>query len=385
MKLIERHIFRRMLGACVLSLVALSGTVWLSQALRELDLVTAKSQSFVIFFQITALILPGLILVVLPVAVIIAVLFTLNQLNADSELVVINASGASQMTVLRPALRLGILATAVSAVMSLWLVPDSLRSWREMMTQVTADVISTVIREGQFMPLGKDLVFHVREKRPDGTMRGIFVLDERDPAQQSVYIAEQGALLRNPIGTFLIMHNGTIQQQSRASDAVSMIAFESYAFDLSSFATRDGPARYQAADRSTLWLLSPDPKDPGYRKDPGRYTAELHERLSSPFYAFLFALIPVAALGQARTTRQGRGMTILGAVLIASGARVGGFLASGVVSGDLALVPLLYAIPIGLSALALALVLTGVRIDGPEALGAFLRDRADRLFGRGSG
>jgi len=383
MKLIERHIFRRMLGACLLSLVALSGTVWLSQALRELDLVTAKSQTFLLFFQITGLILPGLVLVVLPVAVIIAVLFTLNQLNADSELVVINASGASQMTILKPALALGIAATIVSGVMSLWLVPSSLQSFREMMTRVTADVISAVVREGQFMPLGEDLIFHVREKAPDGTMRGIFVQDDRDPTEQSVYVAERGALLRNPLGTFLIMHDGTIQQQAKSGNSVSVIAFESYAFDLSKFATgNSGPARYQASDRPTTWLLDPDPNDKQYRKQPGQFVAEMHNRIAGPFYSLLFALIPVAALGQARTTRHGRGMTILGAVLVATAARIGGFVASGVVAGTPALVPLIYAIPLGLSALSLALIFGGVRIDALESFGDCIRDTAVGLARR---
>src|SRR5258708_7375448 len=40
MRLIESYIFPRMLRAFVLTLVVLAATVWLSQALREFDLVS---------------------------------------------------------------------------------------------------------------------------------------------------------------------------------------------------------------------------------------------------------------------------------------------------------------------------------------------------------
>src|SRR5438132_8090819 len=58
MRLIESYIFARMLRAFVLTLVVLSATVWLSQALREFDLVSAMGQTIATFFQITLLLLP---------------------------------------------------------------------------------------------------------------------------------------------------------------------------------------------------------------------------------------------------------------------------------------------------------------------------------------
>ena len=58
MKLIESYIFKRMLGAFVLTLVTLSTTVWMTQALRAFDLVTGQGQSVGTFFRITVLLLP---------------------------------------------------------------------------------------------------------------------------------------------------------------------------------------------------------------------------------------------------------------------------------------------------------------------------------------
>jgi lipopolysaccharide export system permease protein len=53
--------------------------------------------------------------------------------------------------------------------------------------------------------------------------------------------------------------------------------------------------------------------------------AEVYERLTSPLYAVVAGLIAFAALGQARTTRQNRGLAILGAILAFSAVRIFGF------------------------------------------------------------
>ena len=56
----------------------------------------------------------------------------------------------------------------------------------------------------------------------------------------------------------------------------------------------------------------------GDRADPataGHIRSELLDRLASPLYALVAGLFAFAALGEARTTRQGRGLAIGGAIL----------------------------------------------------------------------
>ncbi len=78
----------------------------MTQALRELDLITAKGQTLLIFFLITGLSLPTLITVIAPVALFIAVVYALNKLNGDSELIVMSAAGMSPRHLMRPFLTL---------------------------------------------------------------------------------------------------------------------------------------------------------------------------------------------------------------------------------------------------------------------------------------
>ena len=164
MKLIERYIFSKLVYAFVLSLVALTTTVWLTQALRQFDLVSAMGQTLITFFQVTLLLLPPLATVVAPVAVMIAVIYTFNSLNDGSELAVINSTGTRQWSLLKPVLMLAVGVTVFMACMTLYLSPLSLRLWRETITNVQGNVLTSILKEGEFIELEDNLVFQLRQR-----------------------------------------------------------------------------------------------------------------------------------------------------------------------------------------------------------------------------
>ncbi|MFL4991660.1 MAG: LptF/LptG family permease, partial [Microvirga sp.] len=80
MTLLERYILKNTFNAFAACLVALTGVIWITQALRELDLLTGKGQTLLIFLTVTGLSLPALISVIAPVALFLATLYTLNKL-----------------------------------------------------------------------------------------------------------------------------------------------------------------------------------------------------------------------------------------------------------------------------------------------------------------
>ena len=381
MRLIERYIFRKIAGAATLVFVALGTMVWLSQALRQFDLVTANGQTVWTFLFVSALLIPALVTIVLPVALLIAVIYSFTSLNGDSELVVINSSGASQMAVLKPVVAIGLVVTLLVASMTLYFAPLSLRSWQVLITNVRGDILTSILRPGAFMQPAQGLTIHIRGRNPDGTLQGLFVSDDREANQTSTYLAERGAILDNPLGVFLIMSNGTIQQLNKIDQSISMIEFSSYAFDLSSFTSSGTAPQLRPPEQSTLYLTNPDPEDRYFRQFPGKFRAELHNRLSAPLYALLFAVLPLVFLGQAESARQSRTANATMAVIVTVVLRaIGVFLPSFAETSTVAVV-LMYAIPLGGTAVAAALVLTGNQMRPPEGIIAF----SEALFGRVSG
>ena len=379
MKLIERYIFRKIASATILTFVALGAMVWLSQALRQFDLVTADGQAVTTFLEVSALLVPVLVAIVFPVSILIAVIYTFTSLNGDSELVVINASGARQTALLKPVLLVAVISTLVVASMTLYFSPLALRTWQVLITNVRGNIITQFMHEGSFVSLTPKLTFHMRSRNQDGSLRGIFVSDDREPDKTVSYLAERGALLENPLGVFLIMGNGTIQQRSKIDQSISLIEFSSYAFDLSSFTSTGTVPSLKPIERPTNYLLSPDPEDPYFRGFPAKFRAELNDRLTSPLYCFLFALIPLLFLGQAESTRQSRSASIAAAALLTIGVRAVPFFLP--VETSLVAQILVYAVPIGLTLLAILLILAGVQLRPPDRLVAL----GERFFARASG
>ena len=352
MTLVARYIFGTAFAAFVASLFALTAVIWVTQALREVDLLTTKGQALIVFFNITSLILPSLVMVVTPVALFIAVLYALNKLNSDSELVVMSASGLSPLRLLQPFAALTLVAMLLVGFMSLYAMPWSFRLSRDLLSKVRADFLTHIVREGQFIKLDQGFVFHYRERGANGSLLGIFMQDNRDAAQISTYIAEAGATAEVDGENYLLLEKGSIQRQSRGSRDPAMVQFDRYAIDLSQFGAgaTDG-APLKPRERSTAELINRDPADPYVQKYEGRFRAELHDRFLNPFFALVFGFVAFAALGQARTTRQGRGWAILAAVGVVIIVRLGGVWASALTQRQPSGIWLAYAIP----ALALAL------------------------------
>jgi lipopolysaccharide export system permease protein len=366
MNLIERYIFRIGFGAFVTCLIALTAVIWITQALRELDLLTGKGQTLVMFMIVTGLSLPTLITVIAPVALFIAVIYTLNKLNGDSELIVMSAAGAPPQRLLRPFLALAALVSIVVACMMIYVMPSSFQEMRDLITKVRADFVANIVKEGQFSSLENGITFHFRERSGDALL-GIFMQDRREQGRTIVYLAERGQTVDFNANSYLVLEKGSVHRQMPNSRDSSIIKFERYAIDLSALSREPGDIIYKPRERSTAQLLFPAGDDYFTQFQSGRLRAELHDRLSGWLYPLAMMFIAFAALGDARTTRQGRGTAAAAAVVGVVALRIAAFAASSVtVRTPLGLI-WVYGLPLFVIAACLAMIFQGPRV---KALGA---------------
>lgn len=356
MNILERYVARRLLASLTLVLVVLLATVWLSQAVRQFDLITNRGQAFLTFFHLTLLILPQLLAVIAPVAMAIATVYTLTTLNNGSELAIVSGSGGSPVLILKPLLLVSLGLTLLLAGITLSVAPTNQRALRDLVTKINADILTSVIRDGRFIQLADGLTIHVKRRLTDGTLDGIFVSDGREAGQNVIYAARRGAVIDNPIGSFLVMQDGVIQRQQESDGSISMIEFRAYAFDLSTFTGGGETTTYKPGERSTGFLLNPDLADPLYQQFPNRFRSELHQRITAPLFGLVFALIPMAFFGEASTARQRRTAKIAGLIVALAVARELHFVAGSLVEARPGMVPLLYAVPIGAILFSLATV-----------------------------
>jgi lipopolysaccharide export system permease protein len=311
---ISRYIFRTTFSAFLVVLVSLTAVIWVTQALRDVDLMTSQGQTVLVFVGITGLIIPLLVLVIAPIALLIAVAHTLNKMSTDSEIIVMNAAGMSPWLLFRSFMNVAIVVAIIVTAISAYFAPKGLRMLRDWLTEVRANVVSTIVQPGRFTSLESGVTIRIRERRPNGQLLGIMLDDRRNPKERLTVLAQTGDLIDNANGTFLVLQQGVVQRREVNRRDPAMVVFDRYAFDLSQFSGGPSAIKYSIRERYLWQLMFPDPKDPMYLEQPGQFRAELHDRLIAPLYPLAFVVIAFAYLGAPRTTRQSRTMSMLGAV-----------------------------------------------------------------------
>src|SRR5579871_4570028 len=107
----SNYIARHLINSMLLITFSLTSIVWLTQALRFIDFIVNQGVSIMVFLQLTLLLIPSLLLMILPPALFCSVLFVYNELKLDSELIVMQAAGLSRWRLAFPALQVAALVT----------------------------------------------------------------------------------------------------------------------------------------------------------------------------------------------------------------------------------------------------------------------------------
>ncbi|MCB2049339.1 MAG: LptF/LptG family permease, partial [Novosphingobium sp.] len=177
-------------------------------------------------------------------------------------------------------------------------------------------------------------------------LSGLLISDQRDPNKSVIFTASKGFVQRKDDGAFLLLRDGEIQQRDTESGNLTVIKYDSYVFDLSTFARKTELGDLRPKERTTPQLLNPDPDDPYYKSRPGLYRSQIHERFSEMLWPFAYVIVMLAFAGQARSSRQGYGSAIGAGMLVVTALRGFAFSAVSATKGDSTMVWLVYALPL---------------------------------------
>jgi len=381
---IDKYIFRTTLASFALVLVSLTGVIWITQALRGIDLMTSQGQTVATFLGLTSLVIPALVLVIAPIALMIAISHTLNKLATDSEIIVMNAAGFSPFRLFRPFVHATIVVALLVAFIAAYLAPDGMRRIKQWDAEITADVLTNILQPGRFAQLDQNLTIRIRERQPGGVLLGIFIDDRRDPKERVSIVADHGTVVKSGDGSFLVLEDGNLQRFEVGKRDPALVAFGRYAFDMSKFS--QGHDTSLGIRERYIWeLLWPDEVDPMYKQLSGQFRAELHDRFLAPIYPFAFAALTFAFLGAPRTTRQSRNFSIGGSILAVFGLRMAGFACSVMTVKSPLAALVQYLLLAGAIGLGLWIIVGSVVIEPPAALLEAITTfnaRLQRLFGR---
>ncbi|MFK4823997.1 LPS export ABC transporter permease LptF [Paenochrobactrum sp. BZR 588] len=380
MRLIEWYILRRVAIMFLAVLGSTVGITWIVQILKRIDFLTTSGQSLSAILKFSSLLLPAAIPIVLPFALIIAITQTLSTMNQDSELVVINASGASRAAIVRPILLLALLVSMSSFVISNFVDPYSRMNMRAMLAEAGSDMLNVIIQEGTFRKVSDNLYVQIAERKPDGGIGGLFIADSRDPQIDLIYYAADGVIANNGTQDIILMKQGEVQRRDISTGNVSIIKFDSYSFDMSQFTDGGDDVSYYAKDRPLAYLLNPDANDPSVQTRPLSYKSELHSRFTKWLYPLVFAFIALVFAGDSRSHREARISASFSAITLALIVYWVGYYFTEGSSKEASYIKITYIVPIGTMLICAYLLISGRRLGLPDAIAKPLNTIFSTIF-----
>lgn len=368
-----RHITRYVLGLLLLPTVLITFTltsiVWLMQALRFVDFIINRGLSVGDFLYLTVLILPSLLTMILPIALLIAVVFTYHKLYSESELVVMKAAGLSRLQLARPAILAGLVVMLVTYAFTLYLLPAANRQFKDMKEFLRDNYASVLLQEEVFNHPVDGMTVFIRTRNDAGKLEGILVHDNRDADQATTMMAETGTLIQTPSGPRFQLESGI--RQERRDGRVSWLNFDSYSLDLSYYTetklnrTRDESERYF----SELW------DDTGLTLvQRNEMRAEAHRRITWPWFALILSIFAVAMLTGGQFNRRGMWKRLVVTGVLSLGFILGHFTIGNALVKLPHMAPLLYGYAVVIGAGSVVVLLSRnklgktveIRFEGQE-------------------
>jgi lipopolysaccharide export system permease protein len=338
---IDRYVFRQLLVALVAVSGGLVALIWLTQSLRFVELVVNRGLTFRVFLQLTSLLIPSFVAVILPITTFVVVQFVYQRLAGDRELTVLRAAGLSPLMLARPALALCVVSMAACFALNLYVVPASLTAFREFQFEIRNRIAAFLLQEGVFTPVSDDLTVYVRKRDPDGTLHGILVDDARDQNSHATILAERGRLVETGGVPQVLLINGSRQELDRQTGRLDVLTFAENTIDLAQSGKGEETRLRDPTEMPLGELLNPPPGALAER-DQGKAIVEAHRRLATPFTAISFPLLGLVAVLTGAFRRHGGLLRPLAAVLAVVALLALGLAIGNLASRDTRLVPLLW-------------------------------------------
>ena len=352
---LTRYVLRQSFGVTMFITLGLTAAIWLIGSLRLIDFVVNRGVGLKIFGELSILTLPQWLAIVLPVALVIAVIFTYNKLTADSELIVMRATGVSQVGLAKPGVAMALIGTAMMLSLTLYLLPASKNEFKDLQFRIRNQFTSVLLQDGQFNVVSDTLTVYVRARDTNGELLGLLIQDTRDPNRPVTLTAERGAIVQTATAPRVLMLNGTRQTYNLERSELQVLSFERNTLDLGDFQDAPGARQLQPDERYLAELFAPSDTETLDQTLRNRLLVEGHQRLLAPLYCLSFTLVGLACLLTGELNRRGQGRRLLVAF---------------------SLVLVLQATDIGFNNLAnrapLAIVLMYLNVIIPSILGGYL-------------
>src|SRR3989442_4038702 len=219
-RILSRYILRQHIPPLGYALAALTFAMLVNQVAKQFGNFVGKGLPWGVIFEVFALSIPFIVAMTLPMAVLVAVLYTFSHLAADNEVTAMKASGISVGRILAPVLG-G--ATLIGLIALLWndqILPRSNHRLRTLLVDIQRKKPTFQLKEqviNEVVP-GQFFLRAARIDPASNKLKDVTIYDLEDAERRRIITADSGRMAYTPGGTdlYLTLLHGDIQEVKRA-------------------------------------------------------------------------------------------------------------------------------------------------------------------------
>ena len=218
-----------MVAPFLFALGALTSIMILNQVARRFGALVGKGLPWTVIAEVFGLSVPFIVAITLPMAVLMAVLYTFTHLAADNEVTAMRASGISVFQVVKPVFLVGLVVAGLSFLFSDQVLPNSNAQLRNLLLNIGRKKPTFELREQVINELGPAGI-SLRALRIDpntGRMRDVTIYDMNASGGRRVVYADSGimALTADETDLSLRLFDGSVHQFKTAQPEVFQLTY----------------------------------------------------------------------------------------------------------------------------------------------------------------
>lgn len=318
MGLLNRYILRLIAPGVLLGTGVFLFALLLNELIRNIGLLVTQDANPATVGLVLAHLIPGLLAVAVPSALLLGILLAFNRLSGGRELIAMRAGGISPWRLLLPVTTAAVVAFTLCTALMLEVVPPSNRRYLELSAELLNSQLRTEIEPRMFYDeLLDGRVLLVGETSPTGEGWGrVFLADTARTDEPTIFIADRGRLVTVPEERLAFLELTGVEVHNAGLDDPGQYRIQrAEAIRLPLEAEDIFGAETPSPQRSARAMLLPELVTAYEGTDHPVYLVEIHKKFALPFACIAFGFLGLG-LGIRPSPRPARAGAFAMAVLV---------------------------------------------------------------------
>jgi lipopolysaccharide export system permease protein len=234
-KFIFKKLYRDTTYFFLTSLLVMGLIVWTLQAVNYFDFVTEDGHGLRVYFSYTLLNFPKIINRILPFIFFISLFYVIINYELRNELSIFWINGISKIKFLNKLIIFSIYLMIFQILLGSYLSPLSQFKGREYLKNSNVDFFTSLIKEGKFINITKNITIFIDKENQDGSFNNIFLEDLRNNSSKMIY-AKKGVLIIDGAQKTLKLINGRVINNKNLK--VNIFDFDQIDFNLNNLSSK---------------------------------------------------------------------------------------------------------------------------------------------------